>query len=162
MSLLSGNVNHVWNTCRERQVNTYSSQESAALPLTLSVHMPLEQGITRETQLEELPRNQQPDCRARDVLQIWENRKSWEQRVKHELTRSSAGRTRPKQLTSRKKRPTQVVLQGVETLLHLRRFEQVEVQTYNLVNEEPGLIQVLSPKHFQIGQHWTLDERSVH
>ena len=70
MSLLSGNVNHVWNTCRERQVNTYSSQESAALPQTLSVHTPLEQGITRETQLGEPPRNQQPDCRALDVPQI--------------------------------------------------------------------------------------------
>ena len=82
--------------------------------------------------------------------------------MKHELTRNSAGRTRPKQLTSRKKRPTQVVLQGVETLLHLRRFEQVEVQIYNLVSEELGLIQALSPNRFQIGRNSTSDERSVH
>ena len=132
------------------------------MPLNLNAHTPLAKDITREILLGKLLRIPQRDYQARDAPRTWESRRNSEQRVKHELTRSSAGRTKPKQLRSRKKRPTLVVLQGVETLLHLRRFEQAEVQTYNLVNEELGLIQALSPKRFQIGRNSTLDERSVH
>ena len=157
MSPLSGNVNHVWNTCRERQVNTYSSQESAALPLTLSVHTPLEKGITQETQLEELPRNQQPDCRALDVPPTWVNRRSWVQRVKRGLTRSRkpqlhAEWRRQKQQMSRRKRPTLVALREVEThyhvedSLHHQALEEVEDQICSLVKDELGLTQEHSPR----------------
>ena len=157
MSLLSGNVNHVWNTCRGRQVITYSSQESAALPLTLNVHMPLEKGITQETQLEELLRNQQPDYRALDVALTSANRRSWVQRVKRGLTRSRrplqhAEWKRQKQQMSRRKRLTLVALREVVTHYHVgdsphhQALEEVEDQICSLVKDELGLAQEHSPR----------------
>ena len=89
--------------------------------------------------------------------------------MKLALTRSTrqlqqqqrAGMKRPKQRMSRRKRPIQGGLQGAEILPHRRHIEQVEVQIYSLVKEEPGLTQERSPRQFQIGQNLTLDERSV-
>ena len=124
--------------------------------------MPLAKDITRDILLGKLLRIPKRDYQARDVPRTWESRRNSEQRVKHELTRSSAGRTKPKQLMSRKKRPTLVVLQGAETPLHPQHLEQAEVQTNNLVSEELGLIQALSPSRFQIGRNSTSDERSAH
>ena len=132
------------------------------MPYHLNAPMLFEKDITREIQLGEQLRIPQQDYRAQDVPLTWASRRNLEQRVKHASMRSSAGRTRPKQLTSRKKRPTLVVLQGVEIPQHPRRLEKVEVQTSNLVSEELGLIQALSPNRFQIGRNSTSDERSVH
>ena len=89
--------------------------------------------------------------------------------MKPALTRSTrqlqqqqrAGMERPKQRMSRRKRPTQGVLQGAEILPHRRHIEQVEVQIYNLVKEGPGLTQEHSPRQLQIGQNLMSDERSV-
>ena len=70
MSRSSGSAKLVWNTCRERQVNTCSSQVSAALPQIPSAPMHLEKDTIREIQLEEPLRILQQDCQARDVPQI--------------------------------------------------------------------------------------------
>ena len=72
-----------------------------------------------------------------------------------------AGMKRPTQRMSRRKQPTQGVLQGAEILQHHRIIEQEEVQIYSLVKEGPGLTQEHSPRQLQISQTLTSDERSV-